>query len=415
MVGGIALATLVGLAVLWPRGLELPDITAFGVPEVRFNAEVLGTESLPCPVQMSPNDPASDSADFEGTEAEVRCKELRVKLLGGPEDGREVLLPLTDNRTLAEFNPGQQVVLGYFPPPQCEDMSASAAPACLSAFDPGVYYAIEGRERGRPMLILLALFVGSVVALGRWRGLASLVGLGISIAVLMTFVLPSILIGNNPLWVGLVGASAIAFVALYLAHGFNPLTHVALLGTLGSLGIVALLSLIFVAATSLSGVVNDDALVVQAFGADLSFSGLLLAGVLIGALGALDDMTVTQASSVLELWRADPNTGRRELYRRAIRIGRDHIASTVNTLVLAYAGSSLALLLLFIQSDQTIGRVITSEAIATEVVRTLTGSIGLVASVPLTTWLAAVLVSRHQPDEGFREFATDAAEPPDEE
>lgn len=415
MVGGIALATLVGLAVLWPRGLELPDITAFGVPEVRFNAEVLGTESLPCPVQMSPNDPASDSADFEGTEAEVRCKELRVKLLGGPEDGREVLLPLTDNRTLAEFNPGQQVVLGYFPPPQCEDMSASAAPACLSAFDPGVYYAIEGRERGRPMLILLALFVGSVVALGRWRGLASLVGLGISIAVLMTFVLPSILIGNNPLWVGLVGASAIAFVALYLAHGFNPLTHVALLGALGSLGIVALLSLIFVAATSLSGVVNDDALVVQAFGADLSFSGLLLAGVLIGALGALDDMTVTQASSVLELWRADPNTGRRELYRRAIRIGRDHIASTVNTLVLAYAGSSLALLLLFIQSDQTIGRVITSEAIATEVVRTLTGSIGLVASVPLTTWLAAVLVSRHQPDEGFREFATDAAEPPDEE
>lgn len=261
------------------------------------------------------------------------------------------------------------------------------------------------------MLALLALFVAAVVALGRWRGLASLVGLGISIAVLMVFVLPSILLGNNPMWVGLVGASAIAFAALYLAHGFNPLTHVALLGTLGSLALVALLSMFFVGATALSGVVGDDVLVVQAFGAELSFSGLLLAGVLIGALGALDDMTVTQASSVLELWRADPDLGWRELYRRAIRIGRDHIASTVNTLVLAYAGSSLALLLLFIQSDQTIGRVITSEAIATEVVRTLTGSIGLVASVPLTTFLAAILVNQHQPDEGFRATSDRDLEP----
>jgi uncharacterized membrane protein len=411
VIGGIALATIVGLVVLWPRGLELPDMTAFGVPEVRFNAEVIDVQSRPCPVQIDPTDPASDSPDFEGVESDLQCEDLKLTALGGPEEGAEILLPLTDNNALAEFKPGQQVVLGYFPPPQCQDVTATDAPECLKAFNPGVYYAIEGRERGRPMLALLALFVAAVVALGRWRGLASLVGLGISIAVLMVFVLPSILLGNNPMWVGLVGASAIAFAALYLAHGFNPLTHVALLGTLGSLALVALLSMFFVGATALSGVVGDDVLVVQAFGAELSFSGLLLAGVLIGALGALDDMTVTQASSVLELWRADPDLGWRELYRRAIRIGRDHIASTVNTLVLAYAGSSLALLLLFIQSDQTIGRVITSEAIATEVVRTLTGSIGLVASVPLTTFLAAILVNQHQPDEGFRATSDRDLEP----
>jgi hypothetical protein len=151
---------------------------------------------------------------------------------------------------------------------------------------------------------------------------------------------------------------------------------------------------------------------IRVLGGDLDFTGLLLAGMILGALGALDDMTVTQSSAVAELKTADPTLGPVELYRRAIRIGRDHVASTVNTLALAYAGASLPLLLVFLSSEQTIGRVLTSEIVATEIVRTLVGSIGLVASVPLTTALAARVVGgrrtpRRSPTDAGRDAGLD--------
>jgi uncharacterized membrane protein len=167
---------------------------------------------------------------------------------------------------------------------------------------------------------------------------------------------------------------------------------VALLGTLASLVVVGILSWVFTELTVLSGL-SEEAQYIRAFGGDLQFGGLLLAGIILGALGALDDMTVTQASAVAELHRADPTMGFRELFRAGSRIGRDHIASTVNTLALAYAGASLPLLLLFVEFDRPLSRVLTSEVVATELVRTLVGSIGLVASVPLTTLLAARLVA----------------------
>jgi uncharacterized membrane protein len=183
------------------------------------------------------------------------------------------------------------------------------------------------------------------------------------------------------------------FVALYLAHGFSVRTSTAVLGTLASLLLTVLLGWAFSGATQLSGLSSEEANFLQGAFGGVDPRGLLLAGVVIGALGVLDDVTVTQASAVWELRAANPAYGVWELYRAAVRIGRDHIASTVNTLVLAYAGASLPLLLLFTISGTRLTDVLTSDVIATEVVRTLVGSIGLVASVPVTTGLAALLAT----------------------
>ena len=217
--------------------------------------------------------------------------------------------------------------------------------------------------------------------------------------VIVLFVLPAILDGRSPLAVAIVGAAAIMFVALYLTHGVNAQTTTAVLGTLVSLALTAVLASIFVGASRFTGLASEEANFLQAAAGQVNVRGLLLGGIVIGSLGVLDDVTVTQASAVWQLHRADPTQSARALYRAALRIGRDHIGSTVNTLVLAYAGASLPLLLLFTLSSQPVGAVVTGEVVAEEVVRTLVGSVGLVASVPVTTALAAAVVSRAGPGE----------------
>ena len=185
----------------------------------------------------------------------------------------------------------------------------------------------------------------------------------------------------------------IAFAALFLAHGFEIATAVALLSTFGSLVITAVLARIFVGLTSLPGLTDDSSVLLGGLDNSIDPRGILLAGIVIGALGVLDDVTVTQVSAVWELKRARPEMTTVEIMRPALRIGRDHISSTVNTLFLAYAGAALPLLLLFTEAGQGITGVLTREVVATEIVRALVGSVGLVASVPLSTWLAAVVVS----------------------
>jgi hypothetical protein len=242
--------------------------------------------------------------------------------------------------------------------------------------------------------VLGVVFAAGVVLLGRLRGLLALVGIGVSLGVLLVYVFPALLDGSNPLGVALTAATIIAVVALYLAHGFGVRTTVALLGTLASLTLTAVLAVAFTGAAALSGLASEESITLLSFAPGLDFRGLLLAAIVIGTLGVLDDVTVTQTSAVWELHRADPATGPRQLYRSAIRIGRDHIASTVNTLVLAYAAAALPLLLLFTQSGLPFGDVLTTETVAVEVVQTLVGSIGLVASVPLTTALACWVVTQ---------------------
>jgi uncharacterized membrane protein len=246
--------------------------------------------------------------------------------------------------------------------------------------------------------VLAAVFAVVVVALGRWRGLAALVGIAVSLGVLLAFVFPALLDGAPPLGVALSGAAAIAYATLYLAHGVNDRTTVALVGTLASLGLTAVLAVSFAGAAALSGLASEESINLLAFAPGLDFRGLLLAAVVIGTLGVLDDVTITQVSAVWELHRSDPSLRPRALYAAGIRIGRDHIASTVNTLVLAYAAAALPLLLLFTQSGLGFGEIVASETVAVEIVQTLVGSIGLVASVPLTTALACWILTRAPAD-----------------
>ena len=386
----LAVATIVGLVWLWPEPSAPADFGSLGIADGYFDATVTRVEDFTCPGEGESQEGAPEASEapedtFGGPSL---CQNVTFRLDQGPDQGSERTVELFDVGPYPSISVGDEVVVPYL-----ED--------ALPQFQ---YSQSFEREREWPMLVLAAVFALLVVVQGRLRGLAALAGLAASLGVILVFVLPALVQGRPPVPVAIVAASLVAFLALYLAHGVNPLTTVALLGTLASLVVVGALSWWFTRLTVLSGI-DEDAQYVRAFGGDLDFRGLLLAGMIIGALGALDDMTVTQSSVVAELRAANPDMGFSRLFRAASRVGRDHIASTVNTLALAYAGAALPLLLVFVGSQRPLARVLTSEVVATEIVRTLVGSIGLVASVPLTTVLAARLVAGrggghdHHPEE----------------
>lgn len=270
----------------------------------------------------------------------------------------------------------------------------------VAAYEPSapkdLQYSVADVNRRFPMGLLADIFALAVVVLGRLRGVMALAALAISFMVLNFFILPAILQGSNPLLVAVIGSSAILLIALYMCHGLSARTSVAVLGTLVSLLLIGILGSQFIGWAALTGNTDDSTGLIHGLYPSIDMSGLLLAGVIIGSLGVLDDVTVTQTSAVWELHEANPTMGWRGLYRAGIRIGRDHIASVVNTLVLAYAGAALPLLLFSI-AQSGVGTVANSELVAEEIVRTLVGSIGLVASVPVTTALAALVVSADRP------------------
>lgn len=257
-------------------------------------------------------------------------------------------------------------------------------------------YYISDVKRERPLLILTAIFLVSVLAFGRWQGLRALAGLAITLAVVVMFVVPAVLGGRDPILVALSASVVIMVVTLYLTHGIRPKSTAAVVGTLGALAVTAGLSWVFIEFASLTGLASEEARMASVQAGGLSLRGLLLAGIIIGALGVLDDVTMAQSSTVFEFRAADPSAGSPELFSRAMRVGRDHVAATINTLFLAYAGASLPLLILFSGSPDSLNVIVSSEVVAVEVVRTLVGSIGLMASVPLTTLLAAWLASRNE-------------------
>jgi uncharacterized membrane protein len=248
------------------------------------------------------------------------------------------------------------------------------------------------------MLILALAFAFIVFVFARLRGLLSLAGLGLSLALVLLFVVPAILDGKSPLAVAIVGSLAVALITIPLAHGGGPKTLAAVLGTAATLLLTALLALIFTNAAHLTGFSSEEATFLRLAGANLSLEGLLLAGMVIAALGVLDDVTVSQASTVLALRSANPALRFRELFSLAQRVGRDHVSATVNTLVLAYVGAALPVLLIFSASDLGVGEALSTEIVAKEVVATLVGSIGLIAAVPLTTALAALLALDEAPE-----------------
>jgi uncharacterized membrane protein len=432
----IAVAVLVGMILLRPTGEsrgQLEELAALGLPSQFHAADVVAVENISCagapnetcqrvafeltsgpdvgyiyrqdftPGQLTPEFDVGESAvlsyvappgrvdairsepcDFD---AELTCTTLTL-LLGEGATVRPAEFQMLPGEAGTTFARGEQVLVNLFEGPGGELEIVSVAPVDLAV----QYQYADSQRRGTLFWLALA-FALVVVALGRLRGVLALAGLAASVIVLLQFVLPAILDGRSPVLVAVFGAAAIAYLALYLAHGFTRMTTVALLGTLAALALTALLSTVVVEAARFTGFATEESTLLTLFDR-IDVRGLLLAGIVLGAVGAIDDVTVTQASAVWELRAANPSIGLRRLVRSGLRIGRDHIASTVNTLLLAYAGASLPLLVLFVLSAQSLGTVANGEVVAVEIVRTLVGSIGLVAAVPFTTWLAAYTVHR---------------------
>ncbi|MEU9990584.1 YibE/F family protein [Streptomyces sp. NPDC048045] len=380
-------AVVVGLVVLWPGGAPPHERTGVGFDRQTQRATVSQVVEVSCKsVNASGGTSTGDTSSAEGNPAQQEpkgtCKKATVRVDTGKDKGRtftEIVQP-DQSRQLRQ---GEKVVVAYEP----------SAPKDLQ-------YSVTDVDRKFPMALLAGIFALAVVVVGRMRGVMALVALAVSFGVLTLFILPAILQGSNPLLVAVVGASAIMLIALYMCHGLSARTSVAVLGTLVSLLLIGILGSEFIDWAALTGNTDDNTGLIHGLYPSIDMSGLLLAGVIIGSLGVLDDVTVTQTSAVWELHEANPAMGWRGLYRAGIRIGRDHIASVVNTLVLAYAGAALPLLLLFSIAQSSVGTVANSELVAEEIVRTLVGSIGLVASVPVTTALAALVVSADRPGPG---------------
>ncbi|HJQ45546.1 MAG TPA: YibE/F family protein [Amycolatopsis sp.] len=370
LLGPVALATVVAALVLYPWGKTKPASTyQQGIP---VHGTVTTATSGPClaPGQVHVGDTRDPGAK--------PCLTVDVVLSDGPASGSTIEVVLPIEPSTPRFSVGDKVVLSY---------------NGGNAKDPSSYQLVDF-ERGLPLALLAGLFAVAVVVLGRWRGLAALGALLLSFVVLVLFVLPAILAGENPLLVAIVGAGLIMFVALYLTHGLSARTSVAVLGTMASLALIGVLSVIFSAAASLTGLDDSTSTLIGSLGHGIDARGLLLAGIVIGALGVLDDVTVTQTSAVWELRRANPDLSWRELYGAGLRIGRDHVGSAVNTLVMAYAGAALPVMLYSSISGVGLGAILGSQDVAQEIVRTLAGSVGIVAAVPVTTVLAALIASR---------------------
>ena len=251
--------------------------------------------------------------------------------------------------------------------------------------------------RSTPLLILASLFAIAVLLMSRWKGLRSLIGMGFSLFVIIGYIVPHILAGEDPLKVSILGSIILLTVTLYLTYGWNLKSHAAVIGVVIALLVTGALSGFFVNLARLNGTGDENVMfLMQLMDTRIKLRGLLLGGMIIGALGVLDDLVMTQASAVFELHQANLALGSRELFRSAMRIGQDHVAATVNTLVLAYAGASLPLFLMFSLARGDYGYLVNFSFIAEEIVRTLVGSIGLIASVPITTLLASFLARRFE-------------------
>jgi uncharacterized membrane protein len=357
----LVVAAVIAMIVMWPGGdLKVPAAEQTGAS---------GTIVSIKPCKESPAD----------------CDQATVRLRSAPgaDKGLEVPVevPKGKKNTAVPIKVGERILLGVQKGAPIESR-----------------YQYVDHDRSFPLIWLAVIFAIAVIALSRWRGIAALIALGVTALTLTQFILPAILKGSNPLLVAVVGGSLIMVIALYLTHGINAQSSVALAGTIVALGLTAFLGWFFVKVSNFSGLTSDGASAVKSYVPGLDLTGLLVAGIVIGALGVLDDVTVTQATAVWELSAANPAASRSALIGAGLRIGRAHIASVVNTLVLAYAGAALPVLMVFAIGGVGTGYVITTEIVAVEIVRGLVGSLGIIAAVPLTTALAAMAVADRSRD-----------------
>jgi uncharacterized membrane protein len=364
----VGLATLVGLLVLWPGGDKTAAQQAaesFLPPGTTYPQATIAS--------LEPYECAAATADAPAQ----TCATAVMVIADGPGSGDYVQVDLPPEVVAEGVEVGDELVLS-------RDPGTDSGQAT---------YSFQDFPRGTPIVVLALFFTLVVGAVARLRGLLALLGLGFAFAVLLKFMLPALLDGGSPIWVSLVGSSAIMFVVLYLAHGFSARTTTALLGTLFGLALTAVLGAIAVGAAHLTGFSSEAVVQLQQYDATLDFSGLVLAATVVAGLGILNDVTITQASAVWQLHEVAPDTGWRQLFRRGMAIGRDHIASTVYTIVFAYAGAALPLLLLFEIYQRPFWTVLTGSEVGEEVIRTLVGGIALVLAVPVTTLIGALVAT----------------------
>jgi len=362
-----------GLVLLWPSGAKPQSPLHFAADGVTFpRGKVTAMSTGPC----GKGDTSSQNPTPVPQVGKAPiCGTARVTITAGSSAGRvvRVAVPPED----VEAGVGGGVILMMTP-------ARTGSPATYSFYDV---------QRDFPLLAMAVIFALVTIAVARRRGLFALLGLGFAALVVVEFILPSLVDGQNPMWVGLTGSAAIIFVVLYLAHGLSLRTTTALLGTFAGLGLTALIGAVAVDAAHLTGITSDDNSLLAQMAGQIDPRGLLTCGIILAGLGVLNDVTITQASAVWELREAAPGMAPRRLYGTAMRIGRDHIASTIYTIVFAYAGVALPVLLLIDLYGQPLGSVLTSPDIAEELVRTMGSALALVLAVPLTTALAVAVAT----------------------
>jgi len=369
----ILAATVAGLVLLWPSGAKPQSPLHFAADGVSFpRGKVTAMTTGPCG--------KSDNGSQNPTPVPLAgklpiCGRATVTITGGSAADHTVSVEVPPE--VVEAGVGAGVILTKTP-------ARTGSPATYSLFDV---------QRGLPLVAMAVIFALTTIAVARLRGLLALLGLGVAAFVVVTFMLPALVEGQNPLWVGLTGSAAIMFVVLYLAHGLSLRTTTALLGTFAGLALTALIGVVAVRAAHLTGITSDDNSLLAQMAGQIDPRGLLTCGIILAGLGVLNDVTITQASAVWELREAAPGMAPRRLYSTAMRIGRDHIASTIYTIVFAYAGVALPILLIIDLYGQPLGTVLTSPDIAEELVRTMASAIGLVLAVPLTTALAVAVAT----------------------
>lgn len=359
----LLLATLTGLALLWPPGDRAADPRLAKATTVA--AVVVATREAACP---------------GGLQA---CRSITARIDEGAARGRRTAITLGPVAATPDLEVGDRI-----------RVAAAEIPAGATA-EP---FSYVDRERRAPLLWLAAAFVALLVVMTRRQGLLAVLGFAASLGLVVGFLVPAMLEGTAPLLVALVGSLAVMFVTVVLTYGIAAQSLAAILGIAGSLGVAALLARTMVEAAGLDGRGGDTANALAFVAGDVSLQGIVLAGMVLGGLGVLADTAVTQASAVLALRRANPALSARGLYDAAFAVGRDHLVATTHTLVLAYVGASLPLLLLLDAAGVSGGDLLNSPEVAEPVVATLVGSIALLLSVPLTTALSAVLVVRMPPD-----------------
>ena len=371
----VAVLAVVGMVLLWPssaRSAAQADMAVTGSDYQ--SARVTATSSQTC--QGSSDDGLPDGTVPD----QVQCLQVSAVVTSGAHAGLGVKVWATANLRAADVPVGTRITLEHYPAADGQDE----------------LWAWHDFARTIPLLVLAGLFAAVTIGVARLRGLWALIGLGLSFTVIATFMLPALLAGENALLVGLVGSTVIMFVVLYLAHGPTRRTSAALLGTLAGLGVTAALGVAAASAAHINGAVSEDSNRLASLLGQTGSTGLrgiFLCGVVLAGLGVLNDVTVTQSSAVWELRSADPTATRNDLFTRAMRIGRDHIASTIYTIAFAYAGASLPVLLLVEVYQLPLIETLTSAEFAGEIVRTLVGSIGLVLAIPLTTAIAALMAT----------------------